>query len=569
MTAPGFTEEWFSQASQDALAEMIRIVEPLDGLIIEIGAWEGRSTVAMANAAHPRVVHSCDTWQGSGHEVSEALAAQRDIFAQWQANVDAMTEGNVVAHRCDWREWVPTITEPVAFAFIDAEHSYVEVRDNVRALVPMMVPGGIICGDDVHHGPVQEALTEVLGHMIFSTASVWVWQMPTDEHGRDAALLRAAHRDLWPEDNEVKNALDAIAVMYREYTTNVSPVGHAASAQTVAYLDHLNVKRKPQRILDLGSGLSSAVLRIRGGDVTTIDTDAFWLERTREFLIRAGLSTDGLYVNREPDGLYDLIFHDIAGGETRERWAEVAARHLAPGGIVVWDDMQSESHVAAYADACRRHGITMYSLRHLTLDSLGRWSAIGIKDGTPNEHPLSLEERYEGHCRTESDIRGHLPRMVELVESLNAQHVIELGTRSGVSTIAWLHGLAKTGGRLTSVDLDPKPDIGDFDHWTFIQGDDLDPAILDQLEPADIVFIDTSHLYHQTRAELDTYWYKVKPGGVICLHDTELEWPTGANPADGAYPVKRALMEFVRHHRYQVVNFPDYWGFAIVKVGDR
>jgi predicted O-methyltransferase YrrM len=564
----GFTEEWFCQASQDALAELVRIVEPLDGLLIEVGAWEGRSTVAMANAAYPRLLHSCDTWRGSESEISGPLAAQRDVHAQWLVNIAAMTDGNVVEHHCNWRDWLPTVTEPVALAFIDAEHSYVEVRDNLRALVPLMLPGGIICGDDAHHGPVQEALTEVLGTMIFCTATVWVWQMPTDQDGRDAALLRACHRDLWPEDPEIKNALAEVVDVWKDYTTFVSPMGHAASLETVAYLAHVNFKRKPKRILDLGSGISSAVLRMRGGDVSTIDTDTDWLNRTIAFLERHSLPMGGMRANREPDGLFDLIFLDIANGATREQWAEVAVDHLAPGGLIVFDDMQSESHAAVFAELCERNGITLYSLKHITNDAIGRWSALGIKEGVASERDSTLFDRYERHCRDKSDIQAHVPRMVSLAQQIEAKHIIELGSRTGVSTVAWLYALEQTGGRLTSIDLDPKPDIGDFDHWTFIQGDDLDPEILDRLEPADIVFIDTSHDYPQTLTELETYWYKVKPGGFICLHDTELQWPTGAKLEDGPYPVKRAMTEFAEHHQFQFVNFPEDWGFAIVKVGD-
>jgi hypothetical protein len=58
----------------------------------------------------------------------------------------------------------------------------------------------------------------------------------------------------------------------------------------------------------------------------------------------------------------------------------------------------------------------------------------------------SLTEQYQTVCVTPSDIVDHLPRFVAMVEELDAQHVIELGTRTGVSTIAWLYGLAKTGG---------------------------------------------------------------------------------------------------------------------------
>jgi hypothetical protein len=106
-----------------------------------------------------------------------------------------------------------------------------------------------------------------------------------------------------------------------------------------------------------------------------------------------------------------------------------------------------------------------------------------------------LAALFEKHCAAPSDIQSHLPRFAAMVELLGATHVIELGTRTGVSTIAWLYAL-EGRGTLDSVDIDPKPDIGEWPHWTFHQGDDME--MVGQLEPADIVFIDTSHLYEHT-----------------------------------------------------------------------
>jgi predicted O-methyltransferase YrrM len=179
---------------------------------------------------------------------------------------------------------------------------------------------------------------------------------------------------------------------------------------------------------------------------------------------------------------------------------------------------------------------------------------------------MSLEEDYVRLCATPSDIYLHLPRMVDLVLARDAQHVIELGTRTGVSTIAWLYGLEQTGGRLTSVDIDVKPAIGDYDHWTFIRGDDLDGDLFASLEPADIVFIDTSHTLEQTRRELALYRWLVKPGGVIVCHDTELAHPEDSPPSDPAFPVKRAILEFVREHGYHWFNFADCFGLGVIEI---
>ncbi len=178
---------------------------------------------------------------------------------------------------------------------------------------------------------------------------------------------------------------------------------------------------------------------------------------------------------------------------------------------------------------------------------------------------MNLDAEYERLCTVPSDIVGHLPRFAELVVKLDAQHVIELGTRSGVSTVAWLYGLQATGGRLTSIDLDPGPDL-DAENWTFVQGDDLDPQIVAGLDQADIVFIDTSHHFEQTVAELGVYRHLVRPGGVICCHDTMLERPPGSSPVGPRFPVRRAVEEFVGDEGFEWVEYPESYGLGVITI---
>ena len=353
-----FTENWFHHASCDRLAQLGRQVDNVPGMIIEIGSWEGRSTSVLANAIRPRIVHAVDTWQGSPGEISSDLAAERDVYATFQRNMDALTGGNVTPHRCGWRDFFLDHTEQIALVFIDAEHTYREVFDTIQTVLPYMAPGGVICGDDAHHPPVAKAVMELLPNdELLQGGNVWSWTKPT------------------------------------------------------------------------------------------------------------------------------------------------------------------------------------------------------------------LRQQYERVCATPSDIYLHLPRMVELVKSGNCTKVLELGTRTGVSTIAWLHALEQTGGHLWSVDIDTQPAIGSHPHWTYIQGDDMDPTVQAQLpEPFDIVFLDTSHHYRHTKAELDRYQHMVRPGGLIVCHDTELPIPEGAPAGDPTYPVKRAIEEFVNTTGYRWFNFPDCWGLGIIEV---
>lgn len=177
---------------------------------------------------------------------------------------------------------------------------------------------------------------------------------------------------------------------------------------------------------------------------------------------------------------------------------------------------------------------------------------------------MTLADDYARVCAQPSDIYLHLPRFVQLVEDLDATHVIELGTRTGVSTIAWLYAL-EGRGRLTSVDIADKPPIGDWPHWTFIQGDDLSMKVLERMKPADIVFIDTSHLYDHTIVELNTYLDLVKPGGRIVCHDTQLRRPEGS-PSRPLFPVRTAILEFVEKHGLSWTEYPECWGLGVIEV---
>ena len=167
---------------------------------------------------------------------------------------------------------------------------------------------------------------------------------------------------------------------------------------------------------------------------------------------------------------------------------------------------------------------------------------------------IDLTALFELCCDTRSDINGHLRYMHDVCIEIDAQVVLELGVRSGLSTVAFLHAMDRTNGHVWSVDIDRHhaPDeVRSHDRWTFTQADDLtvDPM------PCDVLFIDTSHLYDHTLAELNRFASHAR---VVLLHDTQLERPAGA-PADA--DVKKLLEKFWARDRvkntfnYQALKF--------------
>lgn len=192
-----------------------------------------------------------------------------------------------------------------------------------------------------------------------------------------------------------------------------------------------------------------------------------------------------------------------------------------------------------------------------------------------------LRERYLRLCEEPSDINEHLATFVKAVVNTEAQTVIELGVRYGLSTIGWLYGLNATGGHLWSVDcswpvtapgavenlLDPQGPLGVCENWTFILGYDTWPATLDALpNQCDILFIDTNHVYEETLIELELYYPRVKRGGRIYLHDTAIETTGNATTPQPPFPVKTAVEEFCRDHNLRFENVTNCSGLGTIYV---
>lgn len=169
-----FTEEWFGEASQRALADLYAKVAEREGDIVEVGCWEGRSTIALANACAPAWVRAADTWQGSPGEVSETLARERDVLATFLANTAGM---NIDVYVMGWRDYFADHHNPIRLIHIDATHTYDEVAGNIDTVLPFMVSGGVLCGDDAHHPPVQRAVLDRFPDAGL-TASLWWVQLP-------------------------------------------------------------------------------------------------------------------------------------------------------------------------------------------------------------------------------------------------------------------------------------------------------------------------------------------------------------------------------------------------------
>lgn len=181
-----FHENWYNNKQIEILVKTVNNIKSLEGSIVEIGCWEGKSTIAIANACYPEILEAVDTWEGNYDEdpnhPSVLLAKERDIFSEFKNNISKLTKGNVLPIRQDCFEYLKNKSGPIKFCHIDASHDYYSVKKTIEMLLLKLVDGGILCGDDYGsgkhkrlYGGVKRAVKEMCpGHNIIGR--FWSYQ---------------------------------------------------------------------------------------------------------------------------------------------------------------------------------------------------------------------------------------------------------------------------------------------------------------------------------------------------------------------------------------------------------
>ena len=196
-----------------------------------------------------------------------------------------------------------------------------------------------------------------------------------------------------------------------------------------------------------------------------------------------------------------------------------------------------------------------------------RTNPARVQDLNDRQRRDWLKAEYVVQAARPSDIQLQMPLLYEAARSRERPAIAELGTRAGRSGIALLAGAAETGGHVWSVDSGPVTAPSWWAAtglWSFLVADDMSGEAAAWI-PAelDVLFIDTSHLFEHTLAELRRYAPRVRSGGAVLCHDVELhradeimrtpDWPGDAwlkaAAAGPEYPVAAALEAYCAENK--------------------
>jgi len=164
---------------------------PADGAIVEIGSFKGRSTVGLAYVAQR---------YGLGNVVAidphtapsttdPDLGAQRSSYDEFQESLRRAGVADAVdCRRAFSHEVARTWTRPIRLLWIDGDHVYESVKQDLALFRPYLAPGAIVALHDVlgtWPGPLRVFVEDVLGSDAFGPAGCfesigWAQYRPED-----------------------------------------------------------------------------------------------------------------------------------------------------------------------------------------------------------------------------------------------------------------------------------------------------------------------------------------------------------------------------------------------------
>lgn len=146
--------------------------------IAEIGSWKGRSTYALLTGNKEGTVTAIDTWKGSSDPTDKTHG--RDVFEDFKNNVGHFT--NLVVNRKSGVDAAQDYEDKsFDMVFIDAGHTYEEVKEDIKTWLPKVKKGGILCGHDYHPQKwpgVVKAVDEVFHKVDGVVDTIWYKLIP-------------------------------------------------------------------------------------------------------------------------------------------------------------------------------------------------------------------------------------------------------------------------------------------------------------------------------------------------------------------------------------------------------
>jgi predicted O-methyltransferase YrrM len=203
----------------------------------------------------------------------------------------------------------------------------------------------------------------------------------------DAARLRERLPELAQHGDARERVWAQLLPLYRRFVAHVSPPSRCMSLEVAGFLAHACERFRPQRVLEVGTGFASPVLRRLGEapewlpEVWSVDHDPARLVRIQAFLETESLPIGRLLSWRQfcatSESDFELVLHDLVGAPG-DALTDVVDR-VKPGGLLLLDGAHDPAAERRARRLLTEAGAEHWSLRSLTRDCYGRFAILALR----------------------------------------------------------------------------------------------------------------------------------------------------------------------------------------------
>jgi len=125
---------------------------PENGKFVEVGVWKGKSLsyfiVENINKNKNITTYAVDTWEGSPEHTEESAIINKTLYEEFISNMSPVADKFMSMHMTSEQASKRFEDNSLDGVFIDAQHEYEPVKQDLELWWPKVKIGGFFCGHD-------------------------------------------------------------------------------------------------------------------------------------------------------------------------------------------------------------------------------------------------------------------------------------------------------------------------------------------------------------------------------------------------------------------------------------
>lgn len=180
---PQFGENWFTYPN---LYSRFVSLLPTGSRMVEVGVWKGKSVAYLAveiiNSGKDIKVDAVDTWLGTPDEQyhqDDPFVKTDTLYPLFLTNISPVSSVVKPIRMASTEAANLYEDNSLDVVFIDAGHTYADVKADIIAWLPKVKKGGYLAGHDYSWAPPVKKAVDELVSPVEETEGCWVYRVPS------------------------------------------------------------------------------------------------------------------------------------------------------------------------------------------------------------------------------------------------------------------------------------------------------------------------------------------------------------------------------------------------------